>query len=78
MLEVLIDVGTFESTSSFNTQSLQFVTMNGLKKYAKRFASFSLLLGSSMHCLLSVGIRSCFTQCGVGREMGQMYLSVVE
>ena len=27
MLEVLIGVGTFTSTSSFNTQSLQFVTM---------------------------------------------------
>ena len=32
VLEVLIGVGTFTSTSSFDTQSLQFVTMNELKK----------------------------------------------
>ena len=32
VLEVLIGVGTFTSTSNFNTQSLQFVTMNKLKK----------------------------------------------
>ena len=31
-LEVLISVGTFTSTSSFDTQSLQFITMNKLKK----------------------------------------------
>ena len=31
-LEVLIDVGTFTSTSSFDTQSLQLITMNKLKK----------------------------------------------
>ena len=32
MLEVLIGVGTFNSTSSFNMQCLLFVTMNKLKK----------------------------------------------
>ena len=32
VLEVLSDVGTFTSTSSFDTQSLKFVTMNKLKK----------------------------------------------
>ena len=32
VLEVLIGVGTFTSKSSFDTQSLQFVTMNELKK----------------------------------------------
>ena len=32
VLEVLISVGTFTSTISFDTQSLQFVTMNKLKK----------------------------------------------
>ena len=32
VLEVLIGVGTFTSTSSFNIKSLQFVTMNELKK----------------------------------------------
>ena len=32
VLEVLIAVGTFTSTSSFNTQRLQFVTINKLKK----------------------------------------------
>ena len=32
VLEVLIVVGTLTSTSSFNMQSLQFVTVNKLKK----------------------------------------------
>ena len=32
MLEVLIGVGTFGSTSSFDMQCLLFVTMNELKK----------------------------------------------
>ena len=32
VLEVLISVGTFTSTISFDTQSLKFVTMNKLKK----------------------------------------------
>ena len=32
VLEVLIGVGTFTSTISFDTQDLQFVTMNKLKK----------------------------------------------
>ena len=31
VLEVLISVGTFTSTISFDSQSLQFVTMKGLK-----------------------------------------------
>ena len=31
VLEVLIGIGTFTSTSSFDTQSLQFVTMDELK-----------------------------------------------
>ena len=32
VLEVLIRVGTFASTSTVDSQSLQFVTMNELKK----------------------------------------------
>ena len=32
VLEVLTGVGTFTSTNKFDTQSLQFVTMNKLKK----------------------------------------------
>ena len=32
VLGVLIGIGIFTSTSSFDTQSLQFVTMNELKK----------------------------------------------
>ena len=32
VLEVLIGVGTFTSTSSFDMQSLQFITMNKLKE----------------------------------------------
>ena len=31
VLEVLIGVGTFTSTRNFNSQSLQFITMNELK-----------------------------------------------
>ena len=31
VLEVLIGVGTFTSTNSFDTQSLQFITMDKLK-----------------------------------------------
>ena len=45
MLEVLIGVGTFSSTSSFDTQSLLLVAMNVLKKvYARRFAIFLFYL----------------------------------
>ena len=33
VLKVLIGVETFTSTSSFDTQSLQFVTMNKLKTF---------------------------------------------
>ena len=33
VLEVLIGVGTFTSTSSFDTQSFQFVTIKELKKF---------------------------------------------
>ena len=40
VLEVLIAVETFPSASSFNTQRFQFVTMNELKVYAKRFVTF--------------------------------------
>ena len=36
MLEVLIGVGTFTSTSSFDMQRLQFVTMNQLQKSMPR------------------------------------------
>ena len=36
VLEVLIGVGTFNSTSIFDTQSLQFVTMKELKKSMPR------------------------------------------
>ena len=32
VLELLIGIGTFTSRSSFDSQSLQFVTMNKLKK----------------------------------------------
>ena len=32
VLDVLMGVGTFTSTSSFNIQSLQFATVNKLKK----------------------------------------------
>ena len=40
VLEVQIAVETFPSASSFNTQRFQFVTMNELKVYARRFVTF--------------------------------------
>ena len=43
VLEVLIDVGTFTSTSSVNTQSLQFVTINKLKSLCQEVCNFLLL-----------------------------------
>ena len=76
MLEVLIGVGTFSSTSSFDTQCLLFVTMNELKKSMPgglHFFSFSL--GSFIQCLLSVGIRSYFTQHDVCRKSSSVFLS---
>ena len=48
------------------------------KACARRVVTFYFLLGSSIQCLLSVGIRSYFTQRDVCRKMGQMYLSIVE
>ena len=42
VLEVLIDVGTFTSTSSVNTQSLQFVTINKLKSLCQEVCNFLL------------------------------------
>ena len=47
VLDVLIVAGIFTSTSSFGTKSLQFVTMNELKKVCTRFVFFYFLLGSS-------------------------------
>ena len=54
LLEVLIEIGTFSSTSSFDTQCLLFVTMNELKVYARRFAFFFLfhLVASYSVCFL--------------------------
>ena len=45
---------------------------------ARRVVTFYFLLGSSIQCLLSAGIRSYFTQRDVSWKMGQMYLSIVE
>ena len=59
VLKVLIGVGTFTSTSSFDTQSLQFVTKIEFKKsLCRTFVTFYILLCSSIQCPLSVGIRS--------------------
>ena len=40
--------------------------------------TFYLLLGSSIQCLLSVGIRGYLTQDNVCRKIEQMYLSIME
>ena len=64
VLEVLIGVRTFTSTSSFDMQSIQFVTMNELNQFVT-MNELSLLEFEA-------------TQHDVYRKMGQMYLSVVE
>ena len=49
MLEVLIGVAIFTGTRSFDTKSLQFITMNNLLQFVKkvysRFVTFYFLLG---------------------------------
>ena len=73
MLEVLIGVETFTSTSSFDTLSLQFVRMNELRKFMLGLQLFPF---SPIQCLLSVGIQSYFTQRDViGRDDTQFTLS---
>ena len=67
MLEVLIGVGTFSSTSSFDMQWLLFVTINELKKSIPGL-NFFFSLGNFIQCLLSVGIQSYFTQRDVYRK----------
>ena len=55
VLEVLIGVGTFSSTSSFDIQYLLFVTMNELKKSMPgglRFFLFHLVVSYSVCFLL--------------------------
>ena len=76
VLEVLIGVGIFTGTRSFNTKSFQFVTMNEFKSLCQEVYNF--LLGSSIQCLFSVEIRNYFIHCNVCRKMGQMCLSIVE
>ena len=79
VLEVLIGVGNFTSTNNVDAQSLQFVTRNKFKKVCVRgFVTFYFVLGSSIQCVLSVGIRSYFAQRDVCRKMGQIYLSIAE
>ena len=75
LLEVLIGVGTFSSTSSFDTQCLLFVTINELKVYAMRFAIFSFSLGSFIQCLLFIGIWSYLMQRDVCRKSRSIFPS---
>ena len=75
LLEVLIGVGTFSSTSSFDTQCLLFVTINELKVYAMRFAIFSFSLVSFIQCLLFIGIWSYLTQRDVCRKSRSIFPS---
>ena len=76
VLEVLIGVGTFTSTNSFDTQSLQFITMDKLKNSVS--GGLQLFIWLSIKCLLSVGIRSYFIQRDACRKMGQIYISIAE
>ena len=55
VLEVLIGVGTFSSTISFNMQCLLFFTMNELKKSMSgslQFFLFHLVVSYSVYFLL--------------------------
>ena len=55
MLEALIGVGTFSSTSSFDMQCLLFATMNELKTYMSgrlQFFLFHLVVSYSLCFLL--------------------------
>ena len=55
--EVLISVGTFSSTTSFDTQCLLFVTMNELKKFMPwglQFFLFHLVVSYSVYFLLKL------------------------
>ena len=55
VLNVTVGSGTFTSTSSFGTQSLQFVTMNEFKKYVPGgFYLFTFYLAVQKCLLLSV------------------------
>ena len=78
MLVVLMGVWTLTSTSSFDTQSLQFDTTTELKKSMP--GGLYLFFGSSIQFLLSVGTGGYFTQCQchVCRKIRQMYLSIVQ
>ena len=62
MLEVLIGVGSFTNTSSlFDTQGLQFVTMNELKKSVPGgllLFTFYLVISYSVYILLKFGTTS--------------------
>ena len=75
VLEVLTGGGTFTSTSK---QPRICYNEQVKKVYARRFVTFYLLLGSSIQCLLSVGIRGYLTQGNVCRKIEQMYLSIME
>ena len=79
VLKVLIGVGTFTSTSSFDTQSLQFVTKIEFKKSLCQdicnFLHFTLQFYTvSTFCWNSklLHTRQWF------KKMGQLYLSIVE
>ena len=48
------------------------------KFYVRWFTTFYFLIGSSVQCLLSAGIRSHFTQRDICRKMEQMYLPIVK
>ena len=64
--EVLIGVGTFSITSSFNMQCLLFFTMNELKKSMEggwQFLLFHLVVSYSVCFLLGLKATSHTTQC---------------
>ena len=78
MLEVLIGVGTFISTSSFDRQKLQFVTMNELKRYMPGGLQLFPLYLMALYSVCFLLEFEATLYNAVCRKMGQTYLSAVE
>ena len=81
VLEVLTGVRTFTSTSkSFRYTKQPSICYNERVKkvFVRSFEIFYFLLGSSIQCLLFVGIRSYFAQRDIVGRWGQIYLSIVK
>ena len=75
MLEVLIGVGTFSSTSSFDMQWLLFVTINELKKSIPGLNFFFHLVISYSVCFLLEFEATSHKAMFVGRVVASIFPS---